>query len=65
MSGSRNAYMTAMRMKKENAVMGVEEERRLRQLSMETRRKREEEVIESFRKILDEQKKQKEDISEK
>ena len=64
MSGSRNAYMTAMRMKKENAVMGVEEERRLRQLSMDTKKKRELEVIESFRTILDERKKRKEDSSE-
>lgn len=64
MSGSRNAYMTAMRMKKENAVMGVEEERRLRQLSMEAKKKRELEVIESFRTILEERKKHKEDSSE-
>lgn len=64
MSGSRNAYMTAMRMKKENAVMGVEEERRLRQLSMEAKKKRELEVIDSFRAILDERKRRKEDPPE-
>lgn len=58
MSGSRNAYMTAMRMKKENAVMSVEEEKRLLKLSVEAKRKHEEEVVASFRSIIDRKKQQ-------
>lgn len=52
MSGSRNAYMTAMRMKKENAVMSVEEEKRLRMLSVEATKKRERELLDSFKSMI-------------
>lgn len=58
MSGSRNAYMTAMRMKKENAVMSVEEEKRLLKLSIEAKKKHEEGVVASFRSIIDKKKQQ-------
>ena len=52
MSGNRNVYMTTMRMKKEAAVIGLEEERRMRALAMEAKRRREAQLVESLRAMI-------------
>jgi hypothetical protein len=54
MSGSRHRLMTAVRMRKENQVISAEEKRMLSQMAIEERLKREEEIVNSFKSMVDE-----------
>ena len=54
MSGSRHRLMNAVRMRKENQVISIEEKRLLSQMAIEERLKREEEIVNSFKSMVDE-----------
>ncbi len=54
MSGSRHRLMNAVRMRKENQVISAEEKRMLSQMAIEERLKREEEIVNSFKSMVDE-----------
>lgn len=54
MSGSRHRLMNAVRMRKENQVISAEEKRMLSQMAIEERLKREEEIVNSFKSMIDE-----------
>lgn len=55
MSGSRNAAMNAVRLRKENQVLTVEGKRRLAQEALEAKKKREEQVIKGLKGLINEQ----------
>jgi len=52
MSGSRNRRMNAVRIRKENQVLNVEEKRLLAQVNVEEKAKRENKILADFRDIL-------------
>lgn len=54
MSGSRHRLMNAVRMRKENQVISAEEKKMLSQMAIEERLKREEEIVKSFKSLVDE-----------
>ena len=54
MSGSRHRFMNAVRMRKENQVISAEEKKMLSQMAIEERLKREEEIVNSFKSLVDE-----------
>jgi hypothetical protein len=54
MSGSRHHLMNAVRMRKENQVISVEEKKMISQMALEERIKREEEIIKTFKAMVDE-----------
>ena len=54
MSGSRHRLMNAVRMRKENQVISAEEKRMLSQMAIEERLKREEEIVNSFKSMVEE-----------
>lgn len=54
MSGSRHHVMNAVRLRKENQVLNVEEERRLAREHMEERLKRENVIISEFKELVQE-----------
>lgn len=59
MSGSRHHLMNAVRMRKENQVISAEEKRMISQMAIEERIKREEEIVKTFKSMVDEKLKQK------
>lgn len=54
MSGSRNAVMNAVRLRKEGQVISAEGRRRLAMEALESRQKREEEIVKNFRHLVNE-----------
>lgn len=58
MSGSRHHLMNAVRMRKENQVISAEEKRMISQMAIEERIKREEEIVKTFKSMVDEKLKQ-------
>lgn len=54
MSGSRHAAMNAVRLRKENQVIGVEAKRKLALEMAEERRRREEEIVKGFKSLINE-----------
>jgi hypothetical protein len=52
MSGSRHQMMNAVRLRKENQVISVEEKKRMIQLAMEEKTKRENRIIQQFRDLV-------------
>lgn len=54
MSGSRHQLMNAVRMRKENQVISTEEKKMIGQMALEERIKREEEIIKTFKSMVDE-----------
>ena len=59
MSGSRHHLMNAVRMRKENQVISAEEKRMISQMAIEERIKREEEIVKTFKSMVDEKLKEK------
>lgn len=60
MSGSRHHLMNAVRMRKENQVISAEEKRMISQMAIEERIKREEEIVRTFKSMVDEKLKEQE-----
>ena len=58
MSGSRHHMMNAVRMRKENQVISAEEKRMILQMALEERVKREEEIVRTFKSMVEEKMKQ-------
>lgn len=58
MSGSRHHLMNAVRMRKENQVISAEEKRMVAQMALEERVKREEEIVKTFKAMVEEKMKQ-------
>jgi hypothetical protein len=58
MSGSRHHLMNAVRMRKENQVISAEEKRMISQMALEERVKREEEIVRTFKSMVEEKMKQ-------
>ena len=54
MSGNRNKYMTAVRLRKENQVINAEEKRAILNLQKEERARKEGMIVGQFREMLDE-----------
>lgn len=54
MSGSRHHLMNAVRMRKENQVISAEEKKMISQMAIEERIKREEEIVKTFKAMVDE-----------
>ena len=54
MSGSRHARMNAVRIRKENQVYSAEEQRALALITMEEKKQKESELVQDFRKMLEE-----------
>ena len=54
MSGSRHHMMNAVRMRKENQVISAEEKRMISQMALEERVKREEEIVKTFKTMVEE-----------
>lgn len=59
MSGSRHHLMNAVRMRKENQVISAEEKRMISQMALEERVKREEEIVRTFKSMVEEKLKKK------
>ena len=57
MSGSRHARMNAVRLRKENQVYSAEEQRALALIAMEEQKQKEATLIEDFRTMLEQKKK--------
>ena len=58
MSGSRHHMMNAVRMRKENQVISAEEKTMISQMAIEERIKREQEIVKTFKSMVDEKFKQ-------
>ncbi len=54
MSGSRHHVMNAVRMRKENQVISAEEKRMINQMQIEERMSRDQEIIKSFKEMVNE-----------
>jgi hypothetical protein len=54
MSGSRHAVMNAVRLRKENQVIGAEGRRKFAMEALAERAKREEEIVKGFRHLINE-----------
>lgn len=54
MSGSRHHLMNAVRMRKENQVISAEEKKMISQMAIEERIKREEEIVKTFKAMVEE-----------
>ena len=63
MSGSRHARMNAVRIRKENQVYSAEEQRALALITLEENQQKEAKLMQDFREMLQEKKKEKERIS--
>lgn len=58
MSGSRHHLMNAVRMRKENQVISAEEKKMISQMALEERVKREEEIVKTFKSMVEDKMKQ-------
>ena len=54
MSGNRNKYMNAVRLRKENQVINAEEKRAILNLQREEKTRKEDLIISQFKEMLDE-----------